>query len=895
MKLSDLHPVESCIRDSARYHVCYEMGDSGTIRSWDGELSRFGLTPPVLGEGMMEHLGLALDLLPTGDTKLILPGYRLPNGHEADLYILQAGFMRVWLTDPEVRQETRQVDAPKSKSGDPPEGESDADIIIFQYVGSSDFRLFALPPRWISSFPEALQSRRDLVQRFPLLEDFLDRAEQFWSWSCGGRLVSSTWIETLEGENFAMEAVASRFGGKSWMFLRSAGDNYLEKQHLIQKGREGRLVNERLERIQRRLLESEARVRTILGNVPALIWTTDVSSSINFLEGSGWRHMDDKNSSEEPRRAFWNWVSQDAVAMSAHELALQAMPTSFELTVRDRIFQAHVEPMSDSAGRVVGTIGIALDITVRKQQEEELETLNKTLEKRVESRTLELQENLDRLETEIQQRLLIESSLAQEKEQLSVTLRSIGDAVITTNDKQRVELINSVAESLTGWTAESAIGRHLSEVFITETRTRGAEEILTLNSRQGVQFRIACTASPIQLDNGGTPGQVIVFRDVTLENKLREQIVNAGKLEAIGVLAGGIAHDFNNLLMAISGNLDLLIHARSTEDFSEYLTEAQDACMSAKGLTSQLLTFAKGGFPRLEVQDLEPALRDALNLTLRNTPIELVFSSSSDLCAVELDSDQFRHAIQAVVLNAIDAMPSGGTLNVSMENLMVTELDQRAIARGTYVCIQLEDSGVGIPFEALSRVFEPYFTTKPTSTGLGLASAYSIIQQHGGHMSIESVVNRGTTVTLLLPASDHPGDMRTSKQDDTTRGSGKVLIMDDDAQVRKVLDRMIQRCGYSTFLTTKGEEAIEAYRRAYAGNDPFDAVVLDLTVPGGLGGRETMMELLSIDPDVKGIVSSGYSEANEMAQFEKFGFTAAIAKPYQLNALSRTLHDTILA
>lgn len=311
--------------------------------------------------------------------------------------------------------------------------------------------------------------------------------------------------------------------------------------------------------------------------------------------------------------------------------------------------------------------------------------------------------------------------------------------------------------------------------------------------------------------------------------------------------------------------------------------------LRAKDLTTQLLTFAKGGSPVKKICDLKTLLRESATFALMGSNVGLQFSIPDDLRLVECDEGQISQVIQNVVINAGQAMPDGGQVEVGAENLAVTAEHGLPLSDGDYVKISVKDYGIGIPERYLSRVFDPYFTTKQKGSGLGLATAYSIVKSHQGFMNVESEVSAGSTFFVYLPASDKSASDETAPQDITLRGSGRILVMDDEEQVRTVVGEMLQLMGYKVVLAEEGKAAVELYRSAMNAGKPFDAVIMDLTVPGGMGGREAMKELLAIDPDAKAIVSSGYSTDPVMARPEEYGFKGVVAKPFHAG----DLHDVL--
>lgn len=509
-----------------------------------------------------------------------------------------------------------------------------------------------------------------------------------------------------------------------------------------------------------------------------------------------------------------------------------------------------------------------------------------------------------------------EAALAAETERLEVTLRSIGDAVIATDTAGRITLLNQVAEDLTGWSQTEASGQILTEVFnivdevSRERRENPVARVLqtgqtleltnhtVLLSRDGREHLIADSAAPIRDKNSRVLGTVLVFRDVTEARRLSEEIFKSGKLESLGLLAGGIAHDFNNILTVIMGNVTLIkLYATVDEEILEAVEQAEKGVLRAKDLTQQLLTFAKGGSPVKKNTILPDVLQDAALFATRGSNVEAIFSLPADLWSIEADEGQLNRVIQNLVINAVQAMPSGGQIFLQAENLTVGPVMLPPLNAGQYVHISLRDEGSGIAPQHLPRIFDPYFSTKPQGSGLGLAVVYSIIKAHDGHIRVGTTPGTGTTFHLYLPAIAKTMPVTPPRQMQTrplSMGSkGRVLVMDDEAFIREMLTRALKHLGHEVTTAKDGAEAIEIYAQAKAAGTPFDVVLMDLTVPGGMGGKDAIKQLLELDSKVKAIVSSGYSDDPVLANYQDFGFKAVVSKPYTLEELAKILRRVI--
>jgi nitrogen-specific signal transduction histidine kinase len=367
--------------------------------------------------------------------------------------------------------------------------------------------------------------------------------------------------------------------------------------------------------------------------------------------------------------------------------------------------------------------------------------------------------------------------------------------------------------------------------------------------------------------------------------KLEQQIQQTQKLESLGVLAGGIAHDFNNLLGGIYGYIDLAKEESEDDNVTEYLSKSLATMNRARHLTQQLLTFSKGGAPVTKVMALFPFIEETVRFALSGSRIASTFAVSEDLCLAEVDSTQLAQVIDNVVINAIQAMPMGGTLAVSAENIVLDGSEYPALSAGSYVLLAFKDTGVGIPSEMLETIFDPFFTTKQMGSGLGLATCYSIIRRHRGHMVAVSEPGKGATFQIYLPAASRQTAESAADTGTTPRGSGRILVMDDEQVIRETTEGMCHSLGYEVTLTTTGQEVIRVFADEKAAGLSFEAIILDLTIPGGIGGREAIEEIRKLDAHVPVFVSSGYADDPIMANPTQYKFTGSLCKPFRLGDL----------
>jgi PAS domain S-box-containing protein len=464
--------------------------------------------------------------------------------------------------------------------------------------------------------------------------------------------------------------------------------------------------------------------------------------------------------------------------------------------------------------------------------------------------------------------------------------------------------VNDAAVRHYGYSREEFLAMSLKDVLQPEARadmTRAeagtAADVIHAGAgkhrrKDGTIIDVESVSQPIVF--GNRRARFSLITDITLRKKIEEELLKAQKLESLGILAGGIAHDFNNLLTAIIGNIALAkIDAGTGNSIREALTEAELAAVRAQALTQQLLTFSRGGAPVKKAVSINDAIREITEFALRGSKSKAHFSIPADLWSVEADEGQLSQVISNLVNNADQAMPEGGVITVVCRNIMIDREAGIPIAPGNYVMIAVEDQGVGIPKKHLEKVFDPYFTTKQKGSGLGLATSYSIIKRHNGHIQVESAEGSGSKFTFYLPAARQEQAKQKDSSPSSRKGVGKILIMDDDDMVRDVAGRILTRLGYEVEYARDGLEAITLYSRALNGGKPFNLVIMDLTIPGGMGGKEAVKQIREIDPSVKAIVSSGYSNDPIMAQYHEYGFIGVVSKPYTIKLLGDTVQKVL--
>ena len=510
---------------------------------------------------------------------------------------------------------------------------------------------------------------------------------------------------------------------------------------------------------------------------------------------------------------------------------------------------------------------------------------------------------------DITERKQIESALRESEEKYRLVVENAQEAIVIVMDGM-VKFANRRTAELTGYTLEELTSRHYIEFIYPDDRQMVAERYLQRLKGMDIpgkySFRCVHKSGDIKwaevsvalIDWDGRPAILNFMTDTTDRKRLEEERQRVEKLQSVGLLAGGIAHDFNNILTAILGNISLArMDAAPGSGIYDSLEQAEKASLRAKELTQQLLTFSKGGAPIKKLAPISDLLRDTVSFALRGSNVKYHLSISSDLWHAEIDQGQVSQIIHNLVLNAQQAMPAGGTIDLAAENIALSKTQSLGrglpLKEGNYIRIGVTDHGSGIPVEYVDRIFDPFFTTKHTGSGLGLATSFSIARNHGGYLSVESEPGLGSTFYLYLPASAETSTPRQDKKEEIKPvGMGKILVMDDEEWIRKIAGRLLRHIGYADIeFAVDGAEAVKLYSSAMESGQPFNVVILDLTIPGGMGGEAAIKKLLNIDPGVRAIVSSGYADEAVMANYKKYGFSGMVAKPYTLEELGKAVQD----
>ena len=548
------------------------------------------------------------------------------------------------------------------------------------------------------------------------------------------------------------------------------------------------------------------------------------------------------------------------------------------------------------------------NMIARDKAEKELSSHRDQLEDLINERTTELRKANIQLQADIKKRQMAEKALRESEKKYRGLIETASEAIIVIDyESGKIIDVNRKGLELLGRSADEIIGMHHSQIHPSDetekytwlfkksaTYLSPPDIIYHMLHKDGSRIPVEISTSIMELE-----GRKIIqgiFRDLREKIKLEEEIQKAQRLESAGVLAGGMAHDFNNLLTSILGNVSLAkVFADPEGKVYERLTETEKAVMRAKNLTQQLLTFAKGGVPVTRTVDLSNTIVESAEFALRGAILKCVYQIAENLWPVEADLGQISQVIHNLVINAYHSMPNGGSCRVEAKNILNRDTASIPLPEGRYVKISVQDFGSGILPEHLNKIFDPFFTTKRSGTGLGLSTAYSIIKKHGGVLTVDSEVGKGSIFHIFLPVSDKTGPpaVEDEAQAVILKGSGKVLLIDDEEFLLEMASELLQHLGYTVETAIDGKEALDLYKKGLESGQKHTVVIMDLTIPGGMGGKETIRELKKIDPDAKTIVSSGYATDPILSNFKEYGFDAMLPKPYEVEELAKILHKVI--
>jgi len=506
---------------------------------------------------------------------------------------------------------------------------------------------------------------------------------------------------------------------------------------------------------------------------------------------------------------------------------------------------------------------------------------------------------------DISQRIQAERALKESNYKIMSLVDSVpGQIAFVNAETLQYEFVNNEFEKSSGIPRGKIIGSHLEEIIGASDYQSALKYIEVVRSGKSVSCEkafdlvsgrrwIQVNYNPIIEDNGHVTSIVVHSFDITNLKEHEKEQLKIEKLESLGILAGGIAHDFNNILTGIMGNISLASkHLDDTHRAFKPLLEAEKASLRAADLARQLLTFGRGGDPVKKTVSLRQLINESVSLVLSGSNIKGIVYVPDSIHALEADEGQLNQVFNNIIINAMHAMPRGGALTIAAQNVTLIGKNVMSLPAGSYIYLTFTDEGCGISAADLEKIFDPYFTTKPDGNGLGLASAHSIITKHGGHIGASSVLGKGTTIIIHLPSSEekYPEYQAevVAKVAEGERG-GSILVMDDEEMIRNLAAAMLAEMGYQVTTCENGVDAIAHYRTAMDSGAPFSAVIMDVTIPGGMGGREAAEKILSVDAKANLIVSSGYSNDPIMADFTAYGFVAAVAKPYRFSQLELVL------
>ena len=548
------------------------------------------------------------------------------------------------------------------------------------------------------------------------------------------------------------------------------------------------------------------------------------------------------------------------MAMNVHKVSLQSLRLRYE-NASLVAFLASAKERTDALNEELRS-----DITGHTRTEADLSRHRDQLEVLVQERTAEWSLANSRLQEEMAARDIAEGLRRQGEVYFRSLIENSIDLVTVLDSTGNILFENPAVEKLLGYRREELIGMNIFAYLHPDDRPAAQDALGNLMAVPGsvasfeirVQhkngtWRIFDSIGKSIVDESRTVRLIINSRDTTDRKRMEQELLNAQKLESLGILAGGIAHDFNNILTGITANIELAkISATRDRELAAILDKAEQASLRAHDLTQQLLIFSRGGEPIKKTITIDDLIKEAAGFALRGSKAGCTFSLPDSLRHVDADTGQLRQVIYNMVINADQAMPQGGMLRIGAENVTLDAENDRALPAGEYVKISIADSGIGIPKEHAAKIFDPYFTTKDTGSGLGLATAYTIIKKHGGDIAVDSEPGQGATFTIVLPASTQATATADRADSMLVRGAGRVLIMDDEEIIRDAAGRVLEASGYEVETARDGNEAVELYRSAREAGRPFAAVILDLTVPGGMGGSDALQSAASPGPRGQG-------------------------------------------
>ena len=624
--------------------------------------------------------------------------------------------------------------------------------------------------------------------------------------------------------------------------------------------------------------ESEERYRAMIENMQDVFYRSDAEGRLTMVSPSGAELLGYDRIDQMLGKVIHNTFYHDITERDSflHNLKLKGHVSGYEVTLRQK--DGTPVPVATSSHLLYGEDGTYAGVEgVFRDMRAHHETM---------------------------------ALLTASEEKFSTIFRTSPDAIfITRLDNAFLLDANEGFTAMLGYSSEEIVGRPATRLGIwldPEDRVRFIRQLMEqghvknfearLRHKDGTSIIALASSSLITID--GTSCTLTILRDISEREAMQHERIKIQKLESLGVLAGGIAHDFNNLLTGIIGNISYAaLLVGSEHKAAARLQESQNAAQRAAELTQQLLTFARGGEPVKKTVDAVQLIEESLSFTLRGSNVKNELRLAGDLWLIHADAGQVNQVLNNLLINARQAMETGGTVHLKAVNRVIKKGDPLMLKPGRYVRITIEDEGCGIPADQLSRIFDPYFTTKAHGTGLGMTSVYSIIRRHDGLVDVTSVEGRGTTVTLYLPAVAINSAQQAEREhgEMLQNSSGRILVMDDEEMIRDLAVVMLEETGYSVESCDDGAQAVELVTGAHEAGAPFDAVILDLTVPGGMGGKEAASQIRELDRNVVLMVSSGYSNDPVVANYSSHGFSGAVSKPYNMNNMTAELARLLAA
>ena len=613
---------------------------------------------------------------------------------------------------------------------------------------------------------------------------------------------------------------------------------------------------------------------------------------------------DHPDSRRNLRRLIEKRGHQVVACASAEEAESELARANFPFLILDWMLpgKSGIELCENLRARPRGDEMYILLVTARSDAEDLERALaagaNDYLTKPLDARRLSVRLSVaERHIQELEERNHARVALQDSAQRMTDILEKTSDGFFALDTNWNFTYLNAEAETLLAKPRASLIGQNIWEQFPSLTGS-----IFEQNYRKVMKDQVAIefeagdanTKAWFEVHSYPSGGGVSVFlREITERKRAEEERLTTGKLESLGTLAGGIAHDLNNILTVISGNIGLaqLDAPHHSGNLLSYLAKAGQAAQHAARLSSQLLTFSKGGAPLKKIASVADLLQHAAEFSLHGSNLRASVEIEDHLGKAEIDVGQVEQVINALIINAREAMPNGGCLDISAENVHIDGKDGLPLERGRYIKVSIADHGPGVPIDVVQKIFDPYFTTKTSSTGLGLAISYSIIRKHGGLLQLESNSQAGATFAFYLPAASAKvlHDPLHANEGTSHFNEKRILVMDDESAIRELTSQLLETMGYEVTAVPDGAEAIRLYERALRKGENFLVVILDATVRGGLGGVETIERLRNIDPDVSAIICSGYSDEAALSQFLSYGFRGALPKPFTRRELADAL------